>query len=627
MYGARESFDLTDFSFGWDISQTPLDLDRRALADCRNFNLTTKRGLEKRGGITKLYPTAAAGEVRDIYEYRAPDGRNYILVMASDKAQAYYESAWHDLKTGLVYGSRYTFVTHQGFCYISSGSDANFKLYNTTPYAVGIPVPPAAPVVTDGGAGGLAGKYTYVYCYRRSTPEALTGNPSAASAELDLSDKKFHVAYVASADPQVDKIVIYRTLDLNDPGTDPTAYFKVTEVSNATGSYDDETADEDLGTVLEIDNGVPPKAKLITLHRDHVFYANCPDEPDGTSLVMWSKAGIGEAVPSANYQYFDRKDGEDITGIAPLRDSVVIFKRNRIFLLRHDADSGAYVPSEKGMYGVGCVAPWAIIPFEDKVIFLAEEGWKSFDGENLYDLSKSIRRLSRDGYTSINQATNYSAVYYPAKDQFIYNCNHSILPKRMFVGHFLVPLLYINKGIPEQLSQNIVGWTYHEYPNHVLTSLARFTDSYGITRLVAGSSNGYVYQLDSGGEGDDGNDIEYSLLTGWQPLGKSPSTYKTVRLGFISISADRDCTLTMSVEKDFRPPFFNGSVSLANLGAAYCGYAYCGYAYCGMPEGFTARVIVPGSPGQLYRFGLSGSDKAAMTLQGMTFLFRTEGVR
>lgn len=627
MYNARESFALTDFSFGWDISQTPLDLDPRALADCRNFNLTTKRGLEKRGGITKLYPTAASGSVRDIYEYKSPSGVNYILIAAGTSIQSYYESAWHELKTGLTAGARLTFVTHQGFCYGANGANANFKLYGTTAYAVGIPVPTAAPGVADGGAGGLTGKYTYVYCYRRSTPGAQTGNPSIVSAELDLTDRKFQVSYVASADPQVDTIVIYRTLDLNDPGTDPTAYFKVAEVANATSAYDDEVADEDLGAALELDNGAPPKSKFIALHRDHVFYAYCPDEEDGGSLVKWSKAGQGEAVPSTNYQYFDRRDGEDITGIAPLKDGVVVFKRNRVFVLRHDLESGAYVPSEVQLYGVGCVAPWAIILFEDKVIFLAEEGWKSFDGENLYDISKSIRPLAQQGYTSINQAENYSAAFYPARDHFIYFCNHSTLAQRMFVGHFLVPLLYINKGIPEQLSQNIVGWTYHDYPNHSLTCIGRFTDPIGITRLVAGASDGYIYQLDSGANGDDGSDIPYSLLTGWHPLGKSPALYKTVRIGFVSTSSDRNCTLDLRVEKDFEPAFFTGHLSLVNPWAAYCGYAYCGFAYCGMPEGFTARAAIPGSPGQLYRFGLSGSDKAELTIQGMTFMFRTEGVR
>ena len=628
MYNCPESYVLADWSFGWDISTSPLNLDKRALSDCRNFNLTTTRGLKKRGGMVKLYATASGGgaaAVKDLFEYKAPSGTTYVLVAVGTKIQAYYTAAWHDLAT-VTTGQRYSFAVHQGFCYGVNGTDANFKLYNTTAYGVGVAPPAAAPTVTDGGAGALTGKYSYVYCYKRSTPNSFIGNPSPASAALDLTSKKFHVAYTASADPQVNYIAIYRTLNINTSGTDPNAYFKVTEVANATSAYDDETADSALGTSLQIDNTVPPKAKFLVLHKDRIFYVNCPDETDGGSLVRWGKVGIGDAAPSTNYQYFDRKDGEDITGAASVGDYLIVFKRNRTFVLSYDATTGNFTPSGTQLRGVGCIASWAIIPFEDKVVFLSEEGWKSFDGVNLYDLSRSIRPLAEQGYISIGQNANYSAVYYPVKDQFLYLCNHSSLTKRMFVGHFLVPLLYINKGIPEQLSQNIVGWTYHEYPNHTLTCLGTYTDSLGIQRVIAGGSDGYVYQLDSG-NADVTYDIPYAMQTGWQPLGKSPGASKTVRLGFLSMAASGGFSPTFTVEKDYESPFYSAALAIAELNPAYCGYCYCGYTFIGSREGFTKRVSIPGSPGQLYRFGLSGSDQVDLTLQAMTFMFRTEGVR
>jgi len=619
-YNADTSYVLADWSFGWDLSTSPLDLDKRALTDVKNFNLTTKRGLKKRGGMTALYATASGGgaQVQDLYEYKAPNGTTYVLVAVGTKIQ-YYDAGWHDLTT-VTAGLRYSFVVHQGFCYGVNGTNANFKLYNTTAYGVGI-APPAVPVVTDGGAGGLTGKYSYVYCYKRNAPNSFTGNPSPASTALDLTGKKFHIHYDESSDSQVDKIVIYRTLNLNTAGTDPLAFYKVVEVANATSSYDDEAADSALGTSLEIDNTVPPKAKFLVLHKDRIFYINCPDETDGGSLVRWSKAGIGDAAPSVNYQYFDRKDGEDITGAASVGDYLIIFKRNRIFVLEGDF-ANFYAVS----HGVGCIASWGIIPFEDKVIFLSEEGWKSFDGVNLYDLSKSIRPLADLGYITPSQNARYSAVYYPVKDQFLYLCNHSSLTKRVFVGHFIVPLLYINKGIPEQLSQNIVGWTYHEYPNHTLTCLGTYTDALGITRVIAGSSDGWVYLLDSGAA-DVTFDIPYAMQTGWQPLGKSPGVSKTVRLGFLSLAASGGCTLTFTVEKDYESPFYSAAITIDELSTAFCGYCYCGYTFLGSREGFTKRVAIPGSPGQLYRFGLSGTDKVDLTLQAMTFMYRTEGVR
>jgi hypothetical protein len=232
-YGTNESYVLADWSFGWDISTSPLDLDKRALSDCKNFNLTTRRGLEKRRGMTRMFTPASAGVVSDVFEYKAPDGTAYVLVATDTKIRSYYSGGWNDLVAGRTPGVRHSFAVHQGFCYGVNGVDPNFKLYNGTSYGVGIAPPPAAPGVADGGAGSLTGKYSYVYCYKRSSPNPLISNPSPASTPLDLTSKIFTVTYTPSLDPQVDTIIVYRTLNLNTQGTDPLAFFKVAEFAQA----------------------------------------------------------------------------------------------------------------------------------------------------------------------------------------------------------------------------------------------------------------------------------------------------------------------------------------------------------------------------------------------------------
>jgi hypothetical protein len=579
------------------------------------------RGLKKRGGISKLYATAAGTDpIMDMHEYLAPDGSKYILVATGTKLRAYYSAAWNDLRTSLTAGKRYSFATHQGYCYVANGTDANFKLWNTAASAVGIAPPAAAPTVAQGDAGTLSGRYVYAYCYHRSTPAVLTGNPSPISAQITVSSHKVDVTVVHSSDPQVDYIDIYRSQNL-DAGGDATILYKATEVSNTDQVYHDNAADSALTTTMEYDNTVPPKAMFVLLHKDIIFYANCPDQTDGGSLVMWSKVGRGEAVPAANYQYIDRRDGNEITGIASVGDYVIVFKKNKIAVIEGDFSS-YYVFSHK----LGCIAPWAIIQYEDKILFLSEEGWKAFDGANLYDVSDSLRPLITSGYISSNLQAVYSAARYHVLDQFLYLCNHPSATPRVFAGQFLVPLLYINRGIPETTSYNIVGWTYHEYPNHTLTCLAEYTDANGVGRVIAGSSNGYVYQLDSG-PADDTHDIPYRMETGWLPLGVSRSLSKTIRLALVSIAVDLDCTVQFMIEKDYESPFFTKSMVLAGLTTSYCGYMYCGYAYLGMLEGYQERVPVAGPPGKLFRFSLSGSDQSGLTLHGMNLMYRIEGVR
>ena len=132
----------------------------------------------------------------------------------------------------------------------------------------------------------------------------MEGNPSDESETVSPSAQSVNVTVVASTDTtQVDNIVIYRTLASGE------TFYKVAEITNSAQTYQDDLADAELTTEVEFNNTVPPKTKQFVLHKDRVFYMNCPDEESGDSLVMWSKSGNGEQVPSINYKYFSEKNG------------------------------------------------------------------------------------------------------------------------------------------------------------------------------------------------------------------------------------------------------------------------------------------------------------------------------
>jgi hypothetical protein len=193
------------------------------------------------------------------------------------------------------------------------------------------------------------GTYLYKVCYKRNAWNALIGNPSAASSSIDAVNNTIDVGVTASTQADVDKIVIYRT---HDGGS---TYYKHSEVANTTATIVDNTADSALSIELVETNTVPPKSKFIVLHLDRMVYLNLPDDSDtgSESKIMWSKAGIPEAVPASNYQFFDRDDGEDITGGASIGDYLVVFKRNKISVLTGDFDESSELYTTE--YGVGCI--------------------------------------------------------------------------------------------------------------------------------------------------------------------------------------------------------------------------------------------------------------------------------
>jgi len=85
--------------------------------------------------------------ITTLHEYNAPDGNTYLLTALGTKIRVFYEAAWYDLKDGLTADKKYSFATHLGMCYGANGEDPNFKLYNNTPYQVGLTPPVDAPVV------------------------------------------------------------------------------------------------------------------------------------------------------------------------------------------------------------------------------------------------------------------------------------------------------------------------------------------------------------------------------------------------------------------------------------------------------------------------------------------------
>jgi len=352
-------------------------------------------------------------------------------------------------------------------------------------------------------------------------------------------------------------------------------------------------------------NNVPPKATFVKLHQDRIFYANCPDEDEGESLVMWSKSGNGEAVPSANYQYFDKDDGEEITGVASIGDNFIVFKPNKIGILNTEAPELTYLG-----FGIGCIAPWAILMFKDKIVFLSEEGWKATDGTDIWDLSENISGLIEDGYITIKEKENYSVAYYPEKEHFEFLINHSTLDPIVVVGHFLVPLILKPTGVSELVKQNIMGWTYHEYDYDELTCMGNYTDSNGITRVIAGASDGFVYLLDSGLD-DDGEDITTKLRTDWLSLNVPRSITKTIRKGYLAYGTSGTISLGLTVDIDFAATDETTTLTGGDVD---------------VDDSINESFPLTGT-GELFRFTLLETSSKSLDIMGLTVQFRSEGIR
>lgn len=624
---------FTDFSLGLDLTSSPTELDLRSLASALNVELTPQKGLTKRGGLKILFAGSLdMGEtkVKDLYNYYSSYGNHIIANLEGDTQSDLYlhnSASWNKLAT--LSKSRMSFITYKDMCYLSNGIDDNYKICDETSYQVGVDAPTSKPTLTEDAAGNLSGNYAYVYVYKSSSFN-IRSNPSPISDTINVSSKKIKVSYVASTDPQVDKIEIYRTFALAT-GEIPVDFFLVATVNNETSYYVDDKLDSALGMIAEWDNYVPSSAKYLTIYKDRVFYANCPDEDYGESLVLYSKIGNADAIPAENYEYFDRGDGEEITGIAALQDVLVVFKESKFFTIYGDFELKRLTSSK---YDVGNIAAGQIITLEDKVIFLSQNGWYSFNGNELTPISKTIaQKLIDMGYIKEGNKECWSAAYFPNKNQIRFLATPPGLTPKFMVGTLLIPFLNLTEPISIFNFPAYVGWTEFSFPNHNLYCLAQYHKDDGTIGIIAGSDKGDVYLLDSEST-DDGYAIPIEIQSGWFSFMTDRKVKTTIaniiyllRYAELNYFTDGEDDLQIAFEINYSTEKY--MYPLTGVIPVYCGDdIYCGEVYCGAAANIILRkALTAALTGGLFRFTISGDCYSNFILNGLTLFYRRKGVR
>jgi len=230
----------------------------------------------------------------------------------------------------------------------------------------GIAAPLAAPVLSAGASTpNLNGTYAAIYTYARVTGGgklASESNPSASPGGIPLSAQALNVAVVASTDPQVTHIRIYRTLQGGSQ------FFFDQQVSNTTQTVSSTQVDGNLGTGVQYDNDPPVPATWVTEFQGHLFLLGDPANPD---YLWYSKHFLPESFPAA--QYLKIGDPAD-----PLRSALAmtgvlgVFTRLTKYRIMGNSVSG--FAALEALNTRGIVAPQACLASSRGALFVARDG-------------------------------------------------------------------------------------------------------------------------------------------------------------------------------------------------------------------------------------------------------------
>lgn len=183
--------------------------------------------------------------------------------------------------------------------------------------------------------------------------------------------------------------------------------------------------------------GTPPNAKYIALWNDRVWLVSASDP----NVIYGSALGDPEdwtTTGAAGIVVLDisKNDGDRITGIHAFKDSLFVFKRNKIFVI--SALDGT-IPQDSGnlfvqLYAsnIGCVSAYSIQTVLDDVLFLSDSGVASLISAPLGELKTAL--VSRDvkEIRKINKTNNtVSSLVLEGANQYWLNVPRQFSPRNV----------------------------------------------------------------------------------------------------------------------------------------------------------------------------------------------------
>lgn len=250
------------------------------------------------------------------------------------------------------------------------------------------------------------------------------------------------------------------------------------------------------------------RAKCVVKHKERLIFGDVTYDDAGVithfpsrivatvaaTLESWNTTATGHRID------IGEGDGDAITALLDVKGVLLVWKQGSLWKITNYGLSGAQDTLK--VADVGCAGPHCVVAVGTRAYFLDKEGqlW-------------SFQIHGQDEDALINHSVDRFGE--PVLDNIV----KDRLPQAKLEydsewGEVLC-LITMNGG-----TQNNIAWVYNVVTDGFtrmgwvkdLCSLTTAKDADGVIRLVAGSYDGIVYQLETS-YGDDGSDIEWVVIT------------------------------------------------------------------------------------------------------------------
>jgi hypothetical protein len=303
---------------------------------------------------------------------------------------------WYNYKNEYVSSTtEASFVEFKDTMYYTQLNSYPVSYDGTNTYRLGIVAPSTIVSPARNTAGNLSGTYTYVYTYYNSVT-GIESQPCPISSNVSPSSESVLVQlFVASTDPQVDTIRVYRN------GGALTDYTLVGTKANDTSNYVDNIADIDVAGNHILDSWEYQEAPM---YLKYIYESYAMLFGAVGDKLWYSNTGQPAYWPAVNFIDFP----DNITGIASIQGGLIIFTRYKSYLITGntpDTFSKQLLDGEQG-----CISHYSIKYTNNNLLWLSEDGICTTTGGMITVISLPI--LGIMNLQGFNNCEVYERGYY-----------------------------------------------------------------------------------------------------------------------------------------------------------------------------------------------------------------------
>ena len=446
----------TNFNGGLNSTSGPLSVKNNESSDLLNIDFNKFGSIVKRNGSVPLKTTAIAAFQSDglwWYEY-VSSGSYASLLLNIVNGKIYKNSGLSSTFTDITGTAT---VTASNFCDFDTWLNSAYITNNTDIPSFVVAGANAAPIPSF-----TANSYTFQV-------SGITTAPAVGDTYTNNA-VTFTITYVrvsGAAGAQAGQLVATGS---GAPATSG-------NLVRTAGSGDDPIAFTQFGTDITL-----TKAKCVKQYNNYLFLGNCVVSGiTNKSRILWSNIKDDLTWLGTSFIDISKDDGQQITSMHVLAESLIVFKERSIYVVDFTGDSDIPFTVRKSDSNVGTIAQHSVQEIDNGLVFLSYDGLYYFDGHNSYKISLQIQTtLLAYNATRFNQARS--------------------MRQKNKNRYFL--------SLPSNGQTNndvIVVWDYQLnafslYSGLAASSMTTVYNSAIDERIYFGDYIGYVYRMDTGAD-------------------------------------------------------------------------------------------------------------------------------